>query len=1534
MRDSGQVRINGWSLSFHPDFVKFYETNRYLRRLNVGSEQSAQRLIDNKIVAICNSADPGESRYPKLGNMKWLKAKKGVKIQEERVTGDYRILFLPTDHEQNELTFFAIRDHDGVQEFLRDAHARVHNVAIDEFSISAHETDDNYTVDMKDDDAEERIQAIQDELAKIVSKTEVEQNESDFIEVARTCAIYRLGKFGIEIDPSPEQHEHINAPSPMLLPGVAGTGKSTVLHYRFRDAVMSYGENSDEFFAKALYLTLNAPLARSTRRDIKKITPNNLSKNIDSSVHDINKWVVISLGEEPDDSVSLLTFDTFRKWWSRRPELMKAYDPAQAWEEYRGVIKGTSESMKHPQGALPKQVYVALPDDRGAFHVRDREKFYTDIVKPFERFRHAEMPGQADDQDLIRRLFEAKLPPMYRYVFIDEVQDLTELQLLVIMNSITDNERCICSPASAECACPPSCHNCDCMIFDVTGDLSQQVYPTRFRWETTSRSIFETTRKKVNERNPMATSYRSVRSIVDLSAWYLEEMEKSYRQGGNIVRAQADKQKEIPTFHEGSADELYEILSNEGLPEAHCPVLTRSENEKEVLIRELTKHAIDKIKGHCLEKYPDDRELRKAEIEKLSLKATARISGFTFTVAEAKGLEWNNVILWNITSGSNYLLERKLHERQGNQIDDDDWNYQLELRHAFVATTRARLLLLHLDSKDGRHDENPFYATLQEEGLVLPEKKPVDLSQFSKVELDEEDYRKMAEDYEMREQYAAAALIYRNRLKDETKALEVEFFDAKQKGNTLIMAKSVISLEGRNNTALPTAEKRYTLEKAKQNTRDELLPQIIDLAEILGEAETANIARLQRKENLALMVRQPAVFQELAEAYQEFGEHQKSAENYLRAEKPLLAISQYVQIEDGKGLTNACREVVNYLAPGQHETHELLLLSILTEEGLDDDEKGLFQEIFSIKWTKRMHDTFTLLDVKVSTLQFRFESSKEERLHRLNQNLPASERADMCFENGDWESGLNILINEGTRISDAVNKCGTVSGKDLIQWSEQATGMDHNQQFELLEFLFKRDVRDKSVEAVTEFLEEHVLNQREHLGGGWDLHKLQHTSYIVAKDGYEVKEQSTRIGVQKMLEWYHDPDQKSELLRHAIRAGLRFSLERSYGSFVQRHQRTITDGNVREALPILEMMLNCIMQPAQFKPNLYADVRRTVLGLFLSTERTEFLDVLFAYLLDVNASENDLARSASLKKDIQIILPMYSDQIPAAFSSKTLAPLGEYFKAPRASIRHAFKPKSEVRIPRSFGPVLIMEDPRNFTKGMRNSIMRYYTGSDENLAEEYIQEFVIGHNPNVDRLCFFDSVESFLRKKGEGKQPKKRQKKSRSRKRKTQQPQSKTIAEGKPETPDVPDIDDIPSVEPNPIPEEVQDALSNARSLRIEDVIEHLENDAPEDIESWFKEHYSSAFRIGNILQIIELRETFHERLRREANTVNVMLINEWLFYAKISKLMKTKLQMTDLPGVLNDPDLNVRMLRCKSMAVEIWGELPQIVRNNFIGIS
>ena len=386
MSGSEGGQINGWHVKYQPDFVKFYTTSRYLDRLNLGGSLNAKKIIDDKIHAICHSANPGSSNYPKLGNMKWLKARKGVKIQEERLSGDYRILFLPTNPVENELTFFAIKTHSGVQEFLRDAHARVHNAAMDEFSIEMWEEDPEYTVDMSDKNAEETVNKIQQHFENILGEDEIEKNLQQFLEISRTCSIYRLGKYGIELDPSPEQLEHINSPSPMLLPGVAGTGKSTVLQYRYRNSVLSYGNDVKAFFEVGIYLTLNKPLAKSTRREVKKILHPDLASLVDTGILDINSWVSALLGEETAISTPNLTFETFRKWWSKRQRLTK-YDPAQAWEEYRGVIKGTAMSAGYPNGALTSEAYCGLPHDRCAYSKNERESFFDEVVTEFQNWR-------------------------------------------------------------------------------------------------------------------------------------------------------------------------------------------------------------------------------------------------------------------------------------------------------------------------------------------------------------------------------------------------------------------------------------------------------------------------------------------------------------------------------------------------------------------------------------------------------------------------------------------------------------------------------------------------------------------------------------------------------------------------------------------------------------------------------------------------------------------------------------------------------------------------------------------------------------------------------------------------------------------------------------------------------------------------------------------------------------------------------------------------------------------------------------------
>ena len=104
--------------------------------------------------------------------------------------------------------------------------------------------------------------------------------------------------------------------------------------------------------------------------------------------------------------------------------------------------------------------------------------------------------------------------------------------------------------------------------------------------------------------------------------------------------------------------------------------------------------------------------------------AVERPSGATgvFTIAEVKGLEFDNVLIYDITQGSDHLLKRNYHPKKADYLEEEQWNIQMELRHAFVTVTRARLLLMHLVPVDSnRYKElggDHMISGLEKDGLL------------------------------------------------------------------------------------------------------------------------------------------------------------------------------------------------------------------------------------------------------------------------------------------------------------------------------------------------------------------------------------------------------------------------------------------------------------------------------------------------------------------------------------------------------------------------------------------------------------------------------------------------------------------------------------------------------------------------------------------------------------------------------------------------------------------------------------------------
>jgi len=1518
-----EERINGWSVKYQPDFVKFYTSSKYLERLNVGGSEKAKQIIDGKIQDICNSANPRSSKYPKLGNMKWLRAKKGVKILEERLTGDYRILFLPTKPDENELTFYAIKNHSGVEEFLRDAHARVHNAAMDNFSIDLHEENNEYSVDMSKENAEAIVNKIQQELEDIIGEDEIEKNIQEFIEVSRTCSIYRLGRYGIELDPSPEQQEHINSPSPMLLPGVAGTGKSTVLQYRYRNSILSYGNNVDAFFKVGIYLTLNKPLAKSTRREVKKILSPKLANQIDSGIQDINSWVSALLSEDAAISTPNLTFDIFREWWYKRRHLQR-YDPAQAWEEYRGVIKGTSESIKHRDGALSKDAYLSLPHDRCAYPEHERREFYTDIVEDFQEWRRHSDSVWYDDQDLIRKVSERKLPPLYKHIFIDEVQDLTELQLMVIMDMLKSTERCVCSSKN-ECNCPPSCGDCQCLVFDVTGDLSQQVYPTRFRWEDTKRAIFESQGKKCHERKPMSTSYRSVRSIVDLSSYYLEQMVSGYRQGGDINQAQSEQKAETPTILEAPENDLYEIIHDAGLPAAHCPIIVRHEHAKRLLKKHLKGHAQRDLSRTLESNYPNSKEVQKDEFQTIIDQEESRIESYIFTIAEAKGLEWNNIVLWEISSGSDHLLARKLHEQRGNYIDEADWNYQLELRHAFVATTRARLLLLHLTKSKPNYEQNPFYGELLKRELAVIEEEPLDLSRFSKSELTLEEYEEMAETYENKEMYGAAALIYKNNLSNPQKAKEMEYFEAKKRQDAILMAQHLISYEQNwSQETLGKTEKRHVIDLLDENGEDTELGYIIELANMLGLEEKAKLAELKRKERLASIFQSPETFASLALEYAKIGRHEKAGDYFARANRTLDSVKEWWK---GKAFEKSWKAILNFLAPSESLEHELLLISILSRHRLEGSDDTLFKQLFGFTPTKTSFEVLKKLNVRLDNREFSFEESKKRVAELAYASLSVEERVKRFLKHGQWRLGLNLLMeDELLDLGEGLDFCNNVSQAELLRWYDETLekskpGSTWQRRMVFFEYLFSRYFpKDVPIARVKAFLLDLELNESKHqnIGASTSLQKWHHAVHCVnnAQDG------NTGIGkanLSVLIRWYiEDETLQNPLLLHSIRCALFCGLEATYASFEKRSQRTLaTKSLIREAVIVVELFIKTLMNPRRYSKGNYPRIRKALIGAMKGSEVVDFVDAWFDFFLDMSPDKVLLKAQSQLKRDIQSIFPLFRSRVSGY--NDGLPDVGLY---PDNSLTRRYDGNDKTFAFSIDGLAILKQD--QYTRGQYNAVKRIVDdvreGNEETMTI-YINQMIlqIKSNADVEAKNFFDIIDEYLMTQDtiedEDESDDKVSETSNGQEaifeiddeedqiaeplELEEDNEMKLPGDGVHQNEEEEQIthgEIIPEIQPHDLNEEGTNSEDKKHEMSPEMLLADLHEKAPENITQWFDEEYKDAFNEENGPFILGCYTMFIERLEQQPSKIDISLINEWLCFHEIMKVMRSRFQLQENP--------------------------------------
>lgn len=327
----------------------------------------------------------------------------------------------------------------------------------------------------------------------------------------------------------------------------------------------------------------------------------------------------------------------------------RSLDPALVWEELRSILKGACLSPTQPM--LDEAAYFELGRKRAPLFVNERPEIYR-IAQRYQEWLAEE--GRSDRIDLCRRaLAESRQRKIKRYdiVVCDEVQDLTELEVAFVL-SLSARQ--------------------DLSGVLLTGDTQQIVNPSGFRWAEVRRLAGKVAHAKTAP--PvlrLRRNLRSVRPLVELANALLLLRREVVGRTEEDDPEEASIEGPVPVEVPAPEEDLIAAIAGFG---PGCAVLTLDDGETERLRERL---------------------------------GTERV----FHVREAKGLEFDTVVLWRLLAPDRDLVDRFL---RGDERLAREPRFGRLLQHLYVAVTRARR---HLALYEGT-EPDPFWRQERFRGRI------------------------------------------------------------------------------------------------------------------------------------------------------------------------------------------------------------------------------------------------------------------------------------------------------------------------------------------------------------------------------------------------------------------------------------------------------------------------------------------------------------------------------------------------------------------------------------------------------------------------------------------------------------------------------------------------------------------------------------------------------------------------------------------------------------------------------------------------
>ena len=407
---------------------------------------------------------------------------------------------------------------------------------------------------------------------------------------------------------------------PLIIIGSAGSGKTALTL-----------EKMKEWVGDILYVTRSPFLVHNSRNLYFAQGYENEDQNIDFlSFQEYLESIHVPQGRE-------LSYREFAQWHGLQRVSRGLRDAHQLFEEFKGVLTGPGTESPY----LSREEYLSLGIKQSIFSREERERVY-DLFGKY--LVHMKDNGLYDANILSLEYME-RVEPKYDFVVVDEVQDITNIQLQLILRSLHRAQD-----------------------FMLCGDSNQIVHPNFFSWSKLKTYFYR-------------------QQVQGAPAELIRILNTNYRNSPEVTVV-ANRVLKVKNARFGSVDKESNYLVRSS---AHSVVVLLPDDD--TVKRDIDRKTRTSTRFAVIVMHPEQKALAKVHFR----------TPLVFSVQEAKGLEYENIILYNFTSSEEQrfreiaggvsqedLIGEELAFSRGKDKSDKSLEiYKFHINALYVAITRA-----------------------------------------------------------------------------------------------------------------------------------------------------------------------------------------------------------------------------------------------------------------------------------------------------------------------------------------------------------------------------------------------------------------------------------------------------------------------------------------------------------------------------------------------------------------------------------------------------------------------------------------------------------------------------------------------------------------------------------------------------------------------------------------------------------------------------------------------------------------------------